>query len=130
MRSCGERAGVDAYGMQTNKRRGMLRSRLFLAGTLSVATALATGPVAAQPPSNPVEILFVGNSFTHGRYIPALSYNAGPGNSTNNNLVHDLLCPSLTAAGRPFQVGWQSFSSSLPSVVPNPVPESTKGENL
>ena len=99
MLSCGGRVGVDAYGMQINKRRGMLRSRLFLAGTLSVATALATGPVAAQPPSNPVEILFVGNSFTHGRYVPALSYNAGPGNSTNNNLVHDLLCPSLTAAG-------------------------------
>src|ERR1700722_2680451 len=99
MRSCGRRVGIDACGMQTNKRRGMLRSRLFLAGTLSVATALATGPAAAQPPSNPVEILFVGNSFTHGRYIPALSYNAGPGNSTNNNLVHDLLCPSLTAAG-------------------------------
>src|SRR3984885_12302390 len=99
MRSCGGRVAIDAYGMQTSKRRGMLRSRLFLAGTLSVATALATGPVAAQPPSNPVEILFVGNSFTHGRYIPALSYNAGPGNSTNNNLVHDLLCPSLTAAG-------------------------------
>jgi hypothetical protein len=103
MRSCGGRVGIDAYGMQINKRHGMLRPRLFLAGTLAVATVLATGPVAAQPhsnsPANPVEILFLGNSFTHGRYPPALSYNAGPGNSTNSNLVHDLLCPSLTAAG-------------------------------
>jgi hypothetical protein len=103
MRSCGGRVGIDAYGMQINKRHGMLRPRLFLAGTLAVATVLAAGPVAAQPhsnpPANPVEILFLGNSFTHGRYPPALSYNAGPGNSTNSNLVHDLLCPSLTAAG-------------------------------
>jgi hypothetical protein len=103
MRSCGGRVGIDAYGMQINKRHGMLRPRLFLAGTLAVATVLATGPVAAQPhsnsPANPVEILFLGNSFTHGRYPPALSYNAGPGNSTNSNLVHDLLCPTLTAAG-------------------------------
>jgi hypothetical protein len=72
---------------------------LFLASTLAVATVLATGPAAAQDPANPVEILFLGNSFMHGRYSPALNYNAGPGNSTNSNLVHDLLCPSLTAAG-------------------------------
>jgi hypothetical protein len=85
--------------MQINEHRGMLGPRLFLAGTLAVATVLATHPAAAQPPSNPVEILFLGNSFTHGRYSPALKYNAGPGNSTNSNLVHDLLCPSLTAAG-------------------------------
>jgi hypothetical protein len=65
-----------------------------------VATTLIVGgsSVEAQPPSNPVEILFLGNSFTHGRYDPALNYNAGPGNSTNSNLVHDLLCPSLTTA--------------------------------
>src|SRR6201997_2908752 len=98
MRSCGGRVGIDAYGMQTNKRRGMVRARLFLAGTLSVATALATGPVAAHPPSNPVDILFVGNGFTHAPYIPALRYNASPAKSTNNDLVDDLLCPSLTAA--------------------------------
>ena len=99
MRSCGARVGVDACKMQINRHRGMLRPRLFLAGTLAIATVLAAGPAAAQPPSNPVEILFLGNSFTHGRYAPALNYNAGPGNSTNSNLVHDLLCPSLTAAG-------------------------------
>jgi len=99
MRSCRGRASVGARGMQINEYRGMLRPRLFLAGTLAVATVLATGPAAAQPPSNPVEILFLGNSFTHGRYSPALNYNAGPGNSTNNDLVHDLLCPSLTSAG-------------------------------
>jgi hypothetical protein len=99
MRSCRGRVGVGACRTQINKHRGMLRPRLFLAGTLAVATVLAAGPAAAEPPASPVEILFLGNSFTHGRYSPALNYNAGPGNSTNSNLVHDLLCPSLTAAG-------------------------------
>jgi hypothetical protein len=55
----------------------------------------ASIPVRADP----INLLFVGNSFTHGRYAPALNYNAGPGNGTNNNLVHDLLCPSLPCTG-------------------------------
>ena len=98
MGTCRRRAGVGACLIQINKRCGMLRPRLFLAGTLAVATVLSTGPAAAQERANPVEILFLGNSFMHGRYSPALNYNAGPGNSTNSNLVYDLLCPSLTAA--------------------------------
>ena len=99
MRSCRGRVGVGGGRTQINKHQGMLLPRLFLAGGLAVATVLASGVAAAQPAANPVEILFLGNSFTHGRYAPALNYNAAPGNSTNNNLVHDLLCPSLTAAG-------------------------------
>jgi hypothetical protein len=99
MRSCRGRVGVGTCKLQINKHRGMLPPRLFLAGTLVVATVLGSGPAAAQPPANPVEILFLGNSFTHGRYPPALNYNAGPGDSTNSDHVHDLLCPSLTAAG-------------------------------
>ena len=59
---------------------------------LGLALALAAiHPAVAEP----VNILFVGNSFTHGRYSPALNYNAGPGLSTDNATVHDLLCPSL-----------------------------------
>ena len=99
MRSCRGRAGVGACRIQINKHRGMLRTRLFLAGMLAVATVVAAGPAAAQSPVNPVEILFLGNSFTHGRYDPALNYNAAPGNSTDSNLVRDLLCPSLNASG-------------------------------
>jgi hypothetical protein len=102
MRSCRGRAGAGARRIQVNKIGEMLRRQLFLAGTLTAATAFIAVPAAAEPasrPANPVEILFLGNSFTHGRYPPALNYNAGPGDSTNNNLVHDLLCPSLTAAG-------------------------------
>jgi hypothetical protein len=78
--------------------RGMLRPRLLLAA-LAIAPLLAMNPAAAQTAANPVEILFLGNSFTHGRYNPALNYNAAPGNSTDSNLVHDLLCPSLAASG-------------------------------
>lgn len=99
MRSCRGRAGVGVSRIQMNGHRGMLRPRLLLAATLAIAPVLAKSPAAAQTAANPVEILFLGNSFTHGRYNPALNYNAAPGNSTNSNLVHDLLCPSLTASG-------------------------------
>ena len=91
MRSWRGRAGVGAYGTW--------RPRLYLAATLAIGSAVANGPAAAQAADDPIEILFLGNSFTHGRYAPALNYNAAPGNSTSNNLVHDLMCPSLTAAG-------------------------------
>jgi len=97
MRSCGERAGVGACRSRFDRHRGMWRPRLLLAAALATASLLANSPASAQSAGSPVEILFLGNSFTHGRYNPALNYNAGPGNATNSNLVHDLLCPSLTA---------------------------------
>src|SRR5215469_1751948 len=75
------------------------RARLFLAATLLAAPVLGGSPAAPPTAANPVEILFLGNSFTHGRYDPALNYNAAPGNSTDSHLVRDLLCPSLTASG-------------------------------
>ncbi len=53
-----------------------------------VATTLSLLPFAAE--ANPVDILFVGNSFTHGRYEPVRTYNAGFGPGD----VHDLLCSS------------------------------------
>jgi hypothetical protein len=117
------RAGIGARQIQIDTHRGVLQPRWLLAGTLAVAAALAAGPAAAQHPANPVEILFVGNSFTHGRYDPALNYNAGPGNSTNNNLVHDLLCPSLTAAGM-----CTSGAEAVAAV--NPTAANTPGSNL
>jgi hypothetical protein len=49
--------------------------------------------------AGPTEILFVGNSYTHGRYQPALGYNAGPGNAAGSGAVHDLLCPNLPCTG-------------------------------
>ncbi|MEO8713387.1 MAG: PEP-CTERM sorting domain-containing protein [Acetobacteraceae bacterium] len=56
-----------------------------------LACAAAVSPLVAQ--ASPTEILFVGNSFTHGRYNPVRSYNAGFGTAN----VHDLLCPSAGA---------------------------------
>ncbi len=50
-------------------------------------------PLSATAADAPIDILFVGNSFTHGRYQPVRTYNAGFGAGD----VHDLLCPSLVA---------------------------------
>ena len=64
---------------------------------LGMATILLG--MSGQALADPVEILFVGNSYTHGRYQPVLGYNAGPGNGTGTSQVHDLLCPSLPCTG-------------------------------
>lgn len=57
------------------------------------ASTLLLG-MASQAHADVVNILFVGNSYTHGRYDPVLNYNAGPANAPGNDTVHDLLCPS------------------------------------
>ncbi len=54
------------------------------------ALVLASGGAVATAKADPIDILFVGNSFTHGRYDPVRNYNAGFGAGQ----VHDLLCPS------------------------------------
>jgi autotransporter-associated beta strand protein len=97
--NCWGRAGVGARRVKLGRDRAISSSQLSLAAALAVAPVLAESPAAAQTADNPVEILFVGNSFTHGRYSPALNYNAGPGNATDGSMVRDLLCPSLNAAG-------------------------------
>ncbi len=65
---------------------------------------------ASRALADPVSILFVGDSFTHGRYPPALNYNAGPGNAPGGALVHDLLCPSLPCTG----------AEAQPRILPTP----------
>ena len=64
----------------------------------AVALLCAVVPAGARA-ADPVKVLFVGNSFTHGRYDPARNDNAGfdsgPGAAAGPH-VHDLLC--LTAA--------------------------------
>ena len=49
--------------------------------------------IAQQAAASPIDILFVGNSYTHGRYDPALNYNAGAASNPSSSVVHDLLCP-------------------------------------
>jgi hypothetical protein len=72
--------------------RGYVIARAQIA-LIWLATLCAFTPTLATAAEAPVNILFVGNSFTHGRYEPVRTYNAGFGTDT----VHDLLCPSLAA---------------------------------
>ena len=65
---------------------------------LLAASTLLLG-IASQAHADVVNILFVGNSYTHGRYDPVLNYNAGPANAPGNSTVHDLLCPSSPCGG-------------------------------
>jgi hypothetical protein len=117
------RAGVSACGAELNGNRGISRHQLLLAITLAIASVRAESPAAAQTTANPVEILFVGNSFTHGRYSPALNYNAGAGSATDSNFVHDLLCPSLAASGM-----CTSGAEAVAAVTPTAA--NTPGSNL
>ncbi|MBV8938087.1 MAG: PEP-CTERM sorting domain-containing protein [Alphaproteobacteria bacterium] len=76
---------------RTRQLGGEMRALQTALLTLS-ATAAAT---AAQ--ADAINILFVGNSFTHGRYDPVRTYNAGFGSGD----VHDLLCPSAATCTEP-----------------------------
>ena len=78
--------------------RFLWRLPLFIVFISSVLTLLS-GNIAFAQDTN---ILFVGNSYTHGRYQPVLGYLAGAANNPSDGVVHDLLCPALpcsTAAG-------------------------------
>ena len=61
-----------------------------IAAMVALLALTSTRPAAAAPTT---DILFVGNSYTHGRYDPALNYNAGAASNPSNDVVHDLLCP-------------------------------------
>lgn len=56
----------------------------------AVGLLLILGLLPATATAAPINILFVGNSFTHGRYEPVRTYNGGFAADD----VHDLLCPS------------------------------------
>jgi hypothetical protein len=79
--------------------RGYVIARAQIA-LIWLATLCTFTPTLATAAEAPVNILFVGNSFTHGRYEPVRTYNAGFGTDT----VHDLLCPSLAACSSAEQV--------------------------
>jgi autotransporter-associated beta strand protein len=97
---CRSAVGFGACRAKPDGDRRVARARLLLAVTIAMMPALAESPAMAQTAANPIELLFVGNSFTHGRYPPALNYNAGTAASVGDpSVVHDLLCPSTTATG-------------------------------
>jgi autotransporter-associated beta strand protein len=113
MLRCWSGAGLGACRVKPDGDRLAARARLPLA-TIAVMSALAASPAVAQTAANPIEILFVGNSFTHGKYPPALNYNAGTAASVGDpSVVHDLLCPAATATGP-----CTSGAEAVPRVVP------------
>ena len=89
---------------------------------LWAAAGILTATASTNADADPIKILFVGNSFTHGRYNPALNYNAGPANS-GPGVVHDLLCPTAGCAGTA-----EGVAPVTPSQ--NPPPGATLGAQL
>ena len=83
-----------------------------------VATVVFAPAVLAAP----IEILFVGNSFTFGKYDPVRSfmggYDSGPGAAVGAH-VHDLQCPSAAACSTAESVA-ASVPSTNPAVISNP----------
>jgi len=77
----------------------------------SVVALSALSPISGAAAEAPVNILFIGNSFTHGRYEPVRTYNAGFGADD----VHDLLCPSLATCS-----GAEQGSQIDPAQTPAP----------
>jgi hypothetical protein len=69
----------------------MSGKRVVLPFRLALVLGLCAGSGVAL--ADPIDILFVGNSFTHGRYEPVLNYNAGAASNPSTGVVHDLLCP-------------------------------------
>jgi len=59
----------------------------------AIGSLLLLAMTAQHAAAAPIDILFVGNSYTHSRYDPALNYNAGAASNPSNNVVHDLNCP-------------------------------------
>jgi hypothetical protein len=87
---------------------GIVIARAHVALVLFAALS-ALAPISADAADAPVNILFVGNSFTHGRYEPVRTYNAGFGAGD----VHDLLCPSLATCSSAEQ-GTQIDPAEMP----------------
>lgn len=89
-----------------------------LLSILGMATLLAAAPALAAP----IEILFVGNSFTFGKYAPVRNYqggyDSGPGAATGAH-VHDLQCPSAASCSAAEKVT-ASVPSTNPAVIGNP----------
>jgi hypothetical protein len=73
--------------------------RLARASLSALAAATVVLGLAGGARADVVNILFVGNSYTHGRYQPVLNYNAGWAGAAGNGVVHDLLCTSATSCG-------------------------------
>jgi len=83
----------------------------------AVVSMLLLAMTGQQAAADPIDILFVGNSYTHGRYDPALNYNAGAAGNTSNTVVHDLLCPGT---GTTCTSGVESVAPVVPTTSNTP----------
>ena len=109
--------------IQTSERR---RSRRVYLLAMVVGMALPTASAYAQD----TNILFVGNSYTHGRYQPVLGFNAADASYAGDNKVHDLLCPG-TMAGTGTCTGVSSTGSANETGTQvTPTSGNTPGANL
>jgi hypothetical protein len=89
-----------------------------LPSSIGMTILIAAAPALAGP----IEILFVGNSFTFGKYAPVRNYlggyDSGPGAATGAH-VHDLQCLSAATCSAAEGVA-TSVPSTNPAVINNP----------
>jgi autotransporter-associated beta strand protein len=112
--------GLDAWRIKSDGNSRAARVRLIVLAAMAIMLVLTGSPALAQTADNPIELLFVGNSFTHGKYPPALNYNAGTAASVGDpNVVHDLLCPAATASG-PCTSGAEAVTRVVPTSANTP----------
>jgi hypothetical protein len=120
---------LNKVPLQPNSAPCAVTPRRILPGLLSrlvsrlVLVAVATVTFSATSVfATPIEILFVGNSFTFGKYDPVRSYmggyDSGPGAAVDAH-VHDLQCPSAAACSTAEKVA-ASVPSTNPAVINNP----------
>jgi hypothetical protein len=88
-----------------------------------VAAAMLSAGTATEARADVVNILFVGNSYTYGKYDPVRNYMAGYGTGPGN--VHDLLCSSAATCSAAEKV-----PANIPSQANPPIPGATVTDQL
>jgi hypothetical protein len=93
-----------------------------------LAAAMLSAGIAAEARADVVNILFVGNSYTYGKYDPVRNYmsgyDTGPG-AVSTPHVHDLLCSSAATCSTAEKV-----PANIPSQANPPIPGSTVTDQL
>ena len=94
-----------------------------LACTSAAAVLLLACAAPAWADTAPIQILFVGNSFTFGKYAPVRNYLGGydtaPAGTVDTSHVHDLQCPTASTCSSAESVAL-SVPSTNPDVIANP----------
>jgi hypothetical protein len=106
----------------------VLRGELVRPVLPLVAAAVLSAGMAAEARADVVNILFVGNSYTYGKYDPVRTYmsgyDTGPGAASTPH-VHDLLCSSAASCSAAEKVAPVVPSQSNP-----PIPGATVTDQL